>query len=223
MVYLERRTMLTSPPHICLIAGSAEHSSRTLACLEKLAFVLQSEGATTSLWDLAEDPLPLFDARYYADPYSHTSEVVRNFAYLADQADAFIWGSPVYHNSFSGLLKNALDSLTIRQFQNKPIALLSCGNSDRMGSQPCDQLRIVARGLLAIVIPTQLVTLPSDFTFVQGKYRLTNELLQARISLLTEELVQYALIMRLLRTQKTLSDEHSVMRHLEQLVSPNIS
>src|SRR5438876_203322 len=83
----------------------------------------------------------------------------------------FVRGSPVYHNSFSGILKNALDSLSIQQFRNKPVALMSCGNSDRTGSQPCDHLRIVARGLLAVAIPTQVITLPSDFTFAQGRYR----------------------------------------------------
>ena len=77
---------------------------------------------------------------------------------------------------------------------------MSCGNSDRTGSQPCDHLRIVARGLLAVAIPTQVITLPSDFTFAQGRYRLTNEVLQERVVRLAEELIAYATIMRPLRS-----------------------
>ncbi len=192
--------MSTTPFQIVLVAGSAEHPSRTRTNLDVLANILQSLGATTHIWDLFDDPLPLFDSRYYPDPYANASEAVRRFAGLADQADAFAWGSPVYHNSFSGILKNALDSLSIQQFRNKPVALVSCGNSERTGSQPCDHLRIVARGLLAIAIPTQVITLPSDFTFAQGRYHLTNEALQERIVRLAEELIAYATIMRPLRS-----------------------
>jgi len=192
--------MSTTPFQIVLVAGSAEHPSRTRTNLDVLANILQSLGATTHIWDLFDDPLPLFDSRYYPDPYANASEAVRRFAGLADQADAFAWGSPVYHNSFSGILKNALDSLSIQQFRNKPVALMSCGNSDRTGSQPCDHLRIVARGLLAVAIPTQVITLPSDFTFAQGRYRLTNEVLQERVVRLAEELIAYATIMHPLRS-----------------------
>lgn len=192
--------MSTTSPHICLLAGSAEHPSRVLAGLDLLAHLLQTSGAVVHIWDLATDPLPLFDPRYYPDPFTNESEAVRRLAHQADQADAFVWGSPVYHNSFSGALKNALDSLAIQQFRHKPVALLSCGNSDRTGSQPCDQLRIVARGLLAVAIPTQLITLSSDFTFAQGRYHLTNETIQERAMHLAGELIMYAMAMRPLRT-----------------------
>jgi azobenzene reductase len=184
---------------VLLVAGSSGHPSRVMANLDFLADILRTCGAITSIWDLSNDPLPLFDPHYYHDPYMNPSEVVRRFASSADQADAFVWGSPVYHNSFSGILKNALDCLTIRQFRNKPVALISCGNNERMGSQPCDHLRIVARGLLAVAIPTQLVAIPSDFMFVQGSYQLTNEALQERCMRLAEELIAYATLLRPLR------------------------
>jgi len=185
---------------ICLVAGSAERPSRILGGLDFLVGHLQTAGVAASIWDLAGDPLPLFDPRYYPNPYTNASEAVKRFAQAADRADAFVWGSPVYHNSFSGILKNALDSLSIQQFRHKPIALMSCGNSDRTGGQPCDQLRIVARGLLAVAIPTQLITLPSDFTFAQGRYHLVNEVVQERAVRLAEELVTYAAMMYPLRT-----------------------
>ncbi|HEU5228671.1 MAG TPA: NADPH-dependent FMN reductase [Ktedonobacteraceae bacterium] len=187
--------MPTPQLQICLVGGSAEYPSRTLACLDLLAQHFHALGAGAQIWDLAHDPLPLLDPRYYLDPSVNASEVVRKFVYLADQADAFIWGSPVYHNSFSGVLKNALDSLSIQQFRHKPVALVSCGNNDRTGCQPCDHLRVVARGLHAIAIPTQLVALPEDFTRVQGRYFVTNEALKERAAHLAEELVAYACAM----------------------------
>jgi len=78
---------------------------------------------------------------------------------------------------------------------------MSCGNSDRTGGQPCDHLRIVARGLLAVAIPTQLITVPADFTFAQGHYHLANEALQERAVHLAEELITYTAMMQPLRTR----------------------
>jgi azobenzene reductase len=181
---------------VLLVAGSAECPSRTRATLAVVADLLQEMGVAHHLWDLATDPLPLFDPRYYPNPHTNTSASVRLFAQYADRADAFVLASPVYHNSFSGVLKNALDSLSIAQFRAKPIALISCGNNDRTGSQPCDQLRIVARGLLAVAIPAQLVTLPTDFTFAQEQYHLVNDVIHQRVVHLVDELVSYASLMR---------------------------
>jgi hypothetical protein len=83
------------------------------------------------------------------------------------------------------------------------VALVSCGNTDRTGGQPCDQLRIVARGLLAVAIPTQVIAIPTDFTCVQQQYHLTSEALCERTERLAEELIMYATMMRTLRVSIT--------------------
>src|SRR2546421_3316487 len=188
--------MSTTRIKVLLLAGSAERLSYTRANLETTARLLQERRACTDLWDLHGHPLPVFDPIYYADPHANEAEAVRRLAWLADQADAFVWASPVYHNSFSGVLKNALDSLTIQQFRNKPVALISTGNNDRTGVQPCDQLRIVVRGLLAIAIPAQVVTVPSDFQRLRDRYILINEAIHQRFVHMVDELVTYALLMR---------------------------
>src|SRR2546430_9037227 len=100
----ERTAMLELPLQFCLIAGSAERPSRILANLNFLAQTLHASGVITHIWDLADDPLPLFDPHYYPDPYKNPSEAVRKLAHISEQADAFVWGTPVYHNSFSGVL-----------------------------------------------------------------------------------------------------------------------
>jgi len=193
--------MLTQSLHICLVGGSAEYPSRILACLDFLAERLNASGGTARIWDLAQNPLPLFSPCAYPAPDAFSQERVREFTQMADQADAFVWASPVYHNSFSGVLKNMLDTLSIQQFSHKPVAIVSCGNSERTGWQPCDHLQIVARGLHAIAIPTQLVALPTDFTRAQGRYRLTNEETRERASLLADELIMYASVLRTARAE----------------------
>jgi azobenzene reductase len=187
-------------PQILLLAGSGEYPSRIMASLDFLADLLRASGAITYLWDLHCDPLPTFQASYYPNPYSNPSEIVKRFVRLAEEVDAFVWASPVYHNSYSGILKNALDTLTIHQCRYKPVALVSCGNGDRTGSQPCDHLRIVARGLLAVPIPTQLIALPGEFVRAKDRYTLVNEALQMRGLRLTQELLAFTTSLHSLRT-----------------------
>jgi NAD(P)H-dependent FMN reductase len=181
---------------ILLISGSPEPQSRTGATLAFLVQLLHVSGISTYTWDLHADPLPLFDPHYYADPLRHPCEAVRRLAAQAQQASGFIWGSPIYHNSFSGLLKNALDSLSRQQFCHKPVVLVSSASNERTGSQACDQLYLVARGLHALALPTQLITLPQDFICTQGQYRLHDQLIQERATRLVEELLAYVTLLR---------------------------
>lgn len=192
--------MPQAPLHVFLIAGSAERPSRVRATLDLLQQELQSLAAAVTLWDLYERPLPLLKISTDTPSSRDCVETIDQFAALALQADAFIWGSPTYHNSFSGILKNALDCLSIDHVRDKPIALISNGSNDRTGSQPCDQLRIVARGLLGITIPTQAITLSDDFVRTQSGYRLVNEAIGDRIRRLAQELCSYARLMRPLRS-----------------------
>jgi NAD(P)H-dependent FMN reductase len=132
---------------------------------------------------------------------SHHENHSENFRWLAQQAaeaDGFVWGTPVYHSSFSGVLKNTLDHLSSRQFRHKPVALVSNGGGQG-GVQPCDQLRIIARSLSAVVIPTQVVTTDSDFVFRNGRYILANEAIHERFMGMADELTAYAVAMRQLR------------------------
>ncbi|HEX7736248.1 MAG TPA: NADPH-dependent FMN reductase [Ktedonobacteraceae bacterium] len=195
--------MPTPSLQICLLGGSAEYPSRILACLNFLAQAIQAAGEVAHVWDLAQQPLPILDPRASLDPAAPGNDRLKRLTVLADQADAFVWGSPIYHNSFSGVLKNGLDSLSIQQFRHKPVALLSCGNNERTGVQPCDHLQIVARGLHAIVIPTQLVTLTTDFARGQDGYVLINEAAKTRSTRLAEELLHYAQALRLMRAGTT--------------------
>lgn len=187
--------MAEIPIQVLLIVGSTERSSYARTNLEILADLLRERGAVTHFWDLASDPLPIFNPIYHLDPSRNESEAVRRLAQLADNADAFAWASPVYHNSYSGVLKNALDSLTSRQFRNKPVALLSSGSNERTGVQPCDHLRLVTCSLLAVAIPTQIVTLPSDFERFQGHHQLINTTVHKRFIRMADELLAYTTVM----------------------------
>jgi azobenzene reductase len=186
---------------VLLLSGSLRHPSHTRTNLKHVEGLLRKRGAGTYLWDLFSEPLPILNPKYHRNPHINKFEVVRRFARLAEFADAFVWGTPVYHNSFSGILKNALDNLNPQQFRNKPVALISNGGV-RSGTEPCDQLRIVVHGLLAIAIPTQVVTVDSDFEYAQGRFVIVNPLINDSFAGLAEELMAYSISLRQLRYER---------------------
>jgi len=183
---------------VLLLSGSLSNPSHTGVLLENLANLLREKGAIAYVWDLHLKPLPIPNLVYYRHPLAHESKIVQQLAQSADQADAFVFGTPVYHNSFSGILKNALDHLHADQFRHKPVGLISNGR-ERSAGQPCDQLRIVAQSLLTTVLPTQIVTSEGDFGLYQGHYILINPRIEKLLIRMANELVDYSLLMRQLR------------------------
>jgi NAD(P)H-dependent FMN reductase len=178
--------------NVLVLSGSARHGSRTLLVAAMVAELLRRDGAVVTLWDLATRPVPFADPSYHADPRANANPVVTDLVRAADAADAFLLASPVYHNSFSGVLKNALDSLSIQQFEHKPVGLIAFGGS-LAAVQVCDQLRIVVRGLLGLALPTQLVAVSADFgTGEAGRPRIDNPQLVRRARRMGREMRTFA-------------------------------
>jgi azobenzene reductase len=188
--------MAQSLPRIFLIAGSAEKSSYVRVSLDTLTEIFRDCGAQPYLWDLSESSLPLFSPSRCAESQQQETLLIEQFIQQADQADAFVLGSPVYHNSFSGILKNSLDTLSRQHFYHKPVALVSNGYSDRTASVPCEHLRSVVKELSAITIPMQMVTVPSDFISRDDHYVLTNTSLLERCWQLVKELLYFTNLLR---------------------------
>lgn len=160
--------------NILVFSGSARPMSRTLLVAALVTQMLRRAGATATIWDLAARPVPFADPTYHDDPGANPDPMVRQLVGEADAADGFVLASPVYHNSFSGVLKNALDCLSIAQFRHKPAGLVAFGGS-LTAIQVCDQMRVVIRGLHGLAVPTQLVAVNADFgTGDNGRARIDN-------------------------------------------------
>jgi azobenzene reductase len=151
------------PLRIMIITGSTRLASHTRAAAKYAANHIIENGNEAMLWDLRRLPVPIANPEYHKKPSDNPDPVVRSLVTAASRADGFILATPVYHGSFSGVLKNALDHLTIAEFFGKPVGLIS--NGPRMTAiQACDQLRIVVRGLYGLCVPDQVVTTPEDFS-----------------------------------------------------------
>ena len=152
---------------------------------------LTAVGSRTLLWNLSERPLPVADPRFHDDPVMNADEHARALAECAAEADAFVLCTPIYHNSYSGVLKNALDHLSIPQFRYKPVGL--CSHGGNRSTQAVDQLRIVVRGLGGVAIPTQVCTAAQDYSdTVSGPCELSSRHILARVAKFAVELTLFA-------------------------------
>jgi azobenzene reductase len=175
---------------ILLLSGSTREVSCTRVLAETIEAHLGALGAETFHWDLRERPLPIADPNYHHDPSCHPDPAVRDLVHLAAGASGFVLASPIYHNSYSGVLKNALDHLSIGQVQLKPVGLASHGG--HRSPQAVDHLRIVVRGLLGLAIPTQVCTSGEDFCEGRPGAPLSNQGILQRIDRFALELVALA-------------------------------
>ncbi|MFC7321669.1 NADPH-dependent FMN reductase [Halobacillus campisalis] len=140
--------------NILIISGTPRKKGRT----RKVAYTLSSR-LPAEVIDLSDLTLPLFNGEGEQDRVSE----VQWLRELSNEADAFIWLSPEYHNGMSGALKNALDFLNIDHFRHKPTLLMSVSGGGKGGINSINQMRLVGRGLHAMVVPDQLIFDPDSF------------------------------------------------------------
>jgi len=134
-----------SAPHILAVVGSLHEKSVTRVVLVHLASALKAEGGTVDLLDFGQTPLPLFN------PDSAWSQA--GFAELkarVERADVLLLGTPDYHGSFSGVLKNFLDHFW-KELAGKLFATLVA--SHEKGLTVHDQIRTIARQCNAWSLP----------------------------------------------------------------------
>jgi NAD(P)H-dependent FMN reductase len=134
--------------HVVAVAGSLRETSYTRTSLRHALRAAERTGATTELLDLREFDLPVLDA-----DLDEQGDSAR-FKERVRAADSVILGTPVYHGSYSGVLKNGLDHCGFDEFDDTTAGLLAVAG----GSFPVtalDHLRSVCRALNAWVLPHQ--------------------------------------------------------------------
>jgi NAD(P)H-dependent FMN reductase len=141
-------------PLVAGLGGSTRPASRALEALEAALEGAARAGAQTMLLDVRELAVPILDAgRPESD---HTG--VQTLLTAVRSAHALIVASPVYHETVSGAVKNALDHLSVLEQEAPPglagkvVGLASvCGNEPSMGATLA--VRSACRALGAWVLP----------------------------------------------------------------------
>lgn len=170
------------PPLVAGIAGSIRTGSHTRTALAHALNAAGEAGAETNLIDLRTLELPVFDPDG-ADP------AAKRLTDQVEAADALILATPMYHGSYSGAIKNAIDYCGFDEFEHKTVGLLAVSG----GSFPItalEHLRSVCRALDAWVLPYQAAVPRSHSNFEDGEF--VNPDLQERVEILGQRTVRYS-------------------------------
>lgn len=169
--------------HIVAVCGSQRDGSHTRAALAQTLTAAAATGASTELLDLADMDLPVFDPAQ--DSVGDAPELRRKI----QSADAVVLGSPMYHGSYSSILKTALDYCNREDFDGTTVGLLVVAGGG-FPTPALEHLRSVARALGAWVVPHQ-VAIPNANSAVQDGH-LTDDALRERVETLGTNVVEYA-------------------------------
>lgn len=172
-------------PTVVAVCGSLREASRTRVGLRTALTAAEERGASTELLDLRNYELPMYDPDIDDQGDGpRLRRAVRN-------ADAVILGTPMYHGSYSNVIKNAIDYCGFDEFEEKTVGLFAVSG----GAFPVtalEHLRSVCRALDAWVLPFQ-AAIPNAGDNVDRE-EIVDEDLAERVRTLGHRTVQYASI-----------------------------
>src|SRR6266480_5619100 len=134
------------------ICGSIRRGSYTRMAVQIALRGAQELGAQTGLIDLKDYQLVFCDGKEDESPLP---EDVFKLRREVSQAGGIILGTPEYHGSFSGVLKNALDLMGFDEFEGKMLGLVGVSGGKMGAFTGLLDLRNIGRTLHAWVIPEQ--------------------------------------------------------------------
>ncbi|HMJ91476.1 MAG TPA: NAD(P)H-dependent oxidoreductase [Candidatus Acidoferrum sp.] len=137
--------MSDEPLRVLAVIGSLNQHSVTKVALLHVAESLRERGAEVDVLDFTTEPLAMFnpDSAYASTGFGALQRRV-------ETADVYLLGTPDYHGSMSGVMKNFLDHFW-QEFAGKLFA--SVVASHEKGLTVLDQLRTVARQCYAWSLP----------------------------------------------------------------------
>ena len=102
------------------ISGSLKPNSSTSFVINLALEAAREKGAEIEFCEVSTAGLPFCDGRADAD----YPEAVHEFRTKIRESQGIIIGTPEYHNSLTGWLKNALDLCGHNEFEHKMVGLI---------------------------------------------------------------------------------------------------
>ena len=183
---------MSSVPTVVAVCGSLREESYTRTALRYALRAAEEAGAETTLLDLREYDLPVFDPD--TDEQGEGEEATR----IVRETDAVVLGTPVYHGSYSGALKNFHDYCSFEEYEDTTVGLLATAGGGSYGST-LDHLRITVRGVHGWILPHQVGIRKAYDAFaddpdgIDGR-RFVDPDLENRVEKLGRQLAEYAFI-----------------------------
>jgi len=172
--------MSEAPLTILAVVGSLQRDSVTRIVVSHVAQQLQASGCTVDVLDFEKESLAL-----YNPDTAHSLPGYEQLQARVHRADVIVLGTPDYHGSISGALKNFLDHFW-HEFAGKLFATIVA--SHEKGLTVTDQLRTVARQCYAWTLPYG-VSLTENVDVKDGQ--IASDALQQRLAMLIRDLRVY--------------------------------
>ena len=175
---------MADPLNVLAVVGSLQRGSVTRIVIQQAADQLISAGCRVDVLDFLKEPLALYnpDTAHDLPGYPALQERV-------DRADVVFLGTPDYHGSLSGAMKNFLDHFW-HEFAGKLFVTIVA--SHEKGLTVTDQLRTIARQCYAWTLPYG-VCFAEDLDVKEGQ--IVSETLQKRLAMLIRDARVYGEIL----------------------------
>lgn len=193
------KTGRKTKPHIRVvgICGSLRKGSYTQLALSYALKGAREFGAETQLINLREYQLVFYGMKEEKD---YPADVAR-LREEVGKAQGILLGTPVYHGSMSGVLKNALDLMGFEEFEGKMIGLVGVSGGRLGAGNALNSLRSIGRTLHAWVLP-QEVSIPEAYKYFDREGKISNPELNQRLLEIGRAVAKFASFHELQRDQE---------------------
>jgi NAD(P)H-dependent FMN reductase len=174
--------------HVVGIGGSLRPGSYTRMAVAIALEGAADAGASTHLIDLRDYKLPFCAGK--TGELERSDDVLR-LRKEVQQAQGIILGTPVYHGSFSGVLKNALDAMGFEEFEGRIVGLLGISGGAFGAADALTGLQVVSRALHAWVIPRQ-VSVAEAWKLFDKDGHITDTAIEGRLKEVGRQVVRFA-------------------------------
>ncbi len=177
---------------ILTICGSIRNDSTTGRALALAAAAAADAGAEVRTLHLGSLELPFCDGR--ADERSYGGDTLQ-FIDAVEWADGLLIGSPNYHGSLTGVLKNALDLLGPDAIRDKLVGLLATARGEAGAMNTLNHTRHICRWMNGWVIPAEVSIPRAQEAFGEDGTVIADGIAD-QLGALGSELVRYASLIR---------------------------
>jgi FMN reductase len=174
------------------LGGSLAKTSRSRAALSVALAGAADAGAETTLLDLRELDLPMYNPELELTPPPNAERLI-DACYAAH---GMLWSSPMYQGTISGAFKNALDWLhplgrrDPPYLHDKVVGLISASGGTQ-GLQAVNTMEFATRALRAWAVP-YVVPVPSAHLVFDEDGQIRDDGVEGQLQLLGAEVVRVA-------------------------------
>jgi NAD(P)H-dependent FMN reductase len=182
------------PLNILAVCGSLNARSTTRMALSLALKGAEEYGANTRMISLGDYKLVFYgevsEEEYPADVFRLRKQI--------KEADGIIFGTPEYHGSVSGVLKNMLDLMGQEQLEGKIVGLVGVAGGHTGAINSLNTMRTIGRNMHVWVLPQDVSVADSSKTF-NDDGTVNDPVIKNRLLTLGQQVVKFASLQRSVR------------------------